>query len=210
MNVKEKIRFWDHLTATMDQHSHPFIGANPRHNALLAIHFIVIPKGPQDSNTRPAICCPGTCTTPSFRQSLGEIQSGLFKRTAARSASTLTRAPIQTLTGHPQRSNPEATVEQSQSTNQPINQPINQPTNQPTNQSTNQSTNHQPPTTNHQPPTTNHQPPTTCQPVPSQVQWRHQPNQSHSGACQYSRRFYLLNALANESESPDPAKGLTP
>jgi len=71
----------------------PFIGANPRHNALLAIHFIVIPKGPQDSNTRPAICCPGTCTTPSFRQSLGEIQSGLFKRTAARSASTLTRSP---------------------------------------------------------------------------------------------------------------------
>ena len=60
-----------------------------------------------------------------------------------------------------------------------------------------------------------HQPPTSHHPTTNQCRAKSNggisPNRPRSGACKYRRRLSIFKkALANESESPDPAEGGTP
>ena len=117
MNVKDKTVAATRLTATMNHHSHPVIGADPGDSALLYVASWSSPKVLMAQTADP-LSAVQEHVHPSFRPSLGEMQARLINRTAAGSASTLIR-----LYSHaqmpPHQSDPEATVEHS---------PINPPT----------------------------------------------------------------------------------
>lgn len=90
MNVKDKIVAATHLTATMNHHSHPVIGADPGDSALLYVASWSSPKVLKAQTADP-LSAVQEHVHPSFRPSLGEMQARLINRTADGSASTLIR-----------------------------------------------------------------------------------------------------------------------
>lgn len=90
MNVKDKTVAATRLTATMNHHSHPVIGADPGDSALLYVASWSSPKVLMAQTADP-LSAVQEHVHPSFRPSLGEMQARLINRTAAGSASTLIR-----------------------------------------------------------------------------------------------------------------------
>ena len=90
MNVKDKTVAAIRLTATMNYHSHPVIGADPGDSALLYVASWSSPKVLMAQTADP-LSAVQEHVHPSFRPSLGEMQARLINRTAAGSASTLIR-----------------------------------------------------------------------------------------------------------------------
>ena len=138
------------------------MGANPGNSALLNMTPRSSPRV-LIAQTPDPLSAANEQYPPSFRPSLGEIQAHLFRKTATRLASTLTRASTHTLKGHPHQGNPEASVKH------------------------NPNLSDQPSTINHQP--TTKQPPTSFEPSPMAASALISPP---LGGCQCSRRFYLL------------------
>lgn len=108
MNVKDKTVAATRLTATMNHHSHPVIGANSGNSELLDMTPRSSPKVLIAQT--PNLLSAASEQYAPFRQSFGEVQARLFRKMATKSASNLPHAPIK---GHPHRSVSEATVEHS-------------------------------------------------------------------------------------------------
>lgn len=79
MNVKDKTVAATRLTATMNHHSHPVIGADPGDSALLYVASWSSPKVLMAQTPNP-LSAANEQYAPPFRPSLGEMQARLINK----------------------------------------------------------------------------------------------------------------------------------